>query len=90
MSKSCERCIFAKARDYIAPPEPLPEKVEKSLPFGIKWTRAPDMYERAIFANAMGRHKASVNTITCTRFPKFEIRNKEDLCGEYQQRPPLS
>jgi hypothetical protein len=86
MKKNCGNCVWAKARASYPDPGPMPEYVELTGFFNRKYTRRADEYDEYEWAVKRQRYLASIETIRCHRFPKTEIKDKTDLCGEHSPR----
>lgn len=85
MSKSCETCIFAKTLKPVADPGPAPKEIEYIGLFGGKKVRQPDDLEMCQWEWKHDDWIRSIQNRICTRFPKTEIKRRDDLCGEYQK-----
>ena len=87
IASSCENCIWAKARAAYPDPGPEPEYVEKTGFFGRKYEQKADVWDRYEWALKRKYYLESIETIRCKRYPKTEIKNKTDLCGEHSPQP---
>lgn len=83
IASSCENCIWAKARAPQPDPGPAPEYVEVTGFFGRKYERKADEFDHWAWVEKQNHYLTSIKTIRCHRFPKTEIKNKNDLCGEH-------
>jgi hypothetical protein len=81
IASSCENCIFGVA---LKPREmPVKPVAEQRKFLGIAYTAEPDETELMIYDLRLADYEMSLNRVRCTRFPKTEIKHKDDLCGEH-------